>query len=314
MENFNFYCINPPTAVYELHYNRASKTDYEKLCLQEANHLAAKAHLAARDAFYDGASEYEINIAYLQSLLSLEHEMPYSNIVAINENASTLHYTKLQRNRLERTKLRSFLIDAGANFNNYAADITRTYAYDTKSEFAEMIDHMNVEQLKLVDLLRVGTSYIDVQLAAHQMTARILEKFDFIKLSAEEIVNEAMTRYFFPHGIGHLLGIQVHDVGGYQQDKQGKMKEPPKENPFLRSTKMIEEGHVYTIEPGFYFIDMLLKELKAHKKAASVNWSKIDVFRSYGGIRIEDDVCVSESGNINFTRIAFRALGVKDAV
>ncbi|MGZ8797894.1 MAG: M24 family metallopeptidase, partial [Thermoanaerobaculia bacterium] len=99
--------------------------------------------------------------------------------------------------------------------------------------------------------------------------------------------------------------LQVHDVGGFLKDALGACIPKPEGHPYLRLTRVVEASHVFTIEPGFYFIEPLLAELKASENAKYVNWKKVDDFRRYGGIRIEDDVVVTNTGHDNLTRDAF---------
>ena len=118
---------NPESLLNRLHYDRAWKTEYEIECIQRANEVGAKGHVAAEKAFREGESEFEIHIAYLLGTLQAEEELPYGNIIALNENGSVLHYLQHVRERHDRHHRHSFLIDAGAQFNGYACDITRTY-------------------------------------------------------------------------------------------------------------------------------------------------------------------------------------------
>src|SRR3546814_17942313 len=114
---------------------------------------------------------------------------------------------------------------------------------------------------------------------------------------------------FFPHGIGHYSGLQVHGVGGFLASDEGGRIDPPDGHPVLRLTRVLEPGAVVTIEPGIYFADLLLQELRAGAHAGAVNWDKVDALRPYGGIRIEDDVVCTDGDPINLTREAFAALG-----
>jgi len=127
-------------------------------------------------------------------------------------------------------------------------------------------------------------------------------------MSAESAVESGVASAFFPHGLGHYIGLQVHDVAGFQGDESGGWIERPAGHPYLRLTRTIEAGQVMTIEPGIYFIDMLLAELKNKPASSDVNWSKVDSFRKYGGIRIEDDVVCTAAEPENLTRDAFAAL------
>ncbi|GAB2685387.1 Xaa-Pro dipeptidase [Aliiglaciecola sp. 3_MG-2023] len=294
-----FEMVNPDRVLHYLHYYRAYKTDYELLCMREANQLAIKGHLAAEQAFRSGMSEFNINQAYLKAVKQSDNQVPYNNIVALNENAAILHY--MEQDTSAPTKFRSFLIDAGASFHGYAADITRTYSHQD-GRFAELVTAMDEVTLKLVDLLKPGVAYTEVHLAAHRYIAELLNRFNIVNLSAQDIVLNGITKTFFPHGIGHFLGLQVHDVAGHVADDRGTPNPPPKEHPFLRTTRIIESRQVFTIEPGLYFIDSLLADLRATEQSKYLNWDVIDAFRPYGGIRIEDNIIVHRDRNENMTR------------
>jgi Xaa-Pro dipeptidase len=296
---------NPPAVLDYLHYARAYKTDYELRMMRVASKLGARAHRAAEAAFRTGKSEYDIHMAYLQSVHETDNELPYSNIIAINQHGAVLHYTDL--NRAPPSHADSFLIDAGASFHGYAADITRTHAGAHATEFKELIDSVDEAQRGFVDKVRAKQSYPELHIHAHRQLADVLRKHDFIRISAESAVESGVSSTFFPHGLGHLLGLQVHDIGGFQQSNAGGTIDKPKGHPYLRLTRTIEPRMVMTIEPGIYFIDMLLAELKDKPAARDVNWDKVDRFRKYGGIRIEDDVACTESAPENLTRDAFAA-------
>ena len=110
---------------------------------------------------------------------------------------------------------------------------------------------------------------------------------------------------FFPHGIGHGIGLQVHEVAGFAEHDGGGTIPRPEGHPYLRLTRTLQPGMVVTIEPGLYFIDMLLDELKAKGLGDSVDWARVDLFRPYGGIRIEDDVVCTDEAPENLTRNEF---------
>jgi len=123
------------------------------------------------------------------------------------------------------------------------------------------------------------------------------------------LLSQGVTSAFMPHGIGHLLGIQVHDVAGFMENENGTTIDPPSGHPFLRLTRVLEEDMVLTVEPGLYFIDMLLDGLRGTPAEALVNWDAVDELRPFGGIRIEDNVRVLADGCENLTRDAFAELG-----
>jgi Xaa-Pro dipeptidase len=293
--------INPQPVLDYLHFHRAYKTDYELACMREAQKTAVVGHRAAKEAFLSGMSEFDINLAYLTATGQRDTDVPYGNIIALNEHASVLHYTKLQHRSPDR--LRSFLIDAGTEYNGYAADLTRTYAAREDSEFAELVKALNNEQLALIDTIEAGVNYIEYHIQMHQRIAKLLKKFDIVSgLSEEDMVTEGITGPFLPHGLGHPLGLQVHDVGGFMQDDGGTHLTPPSRYPYLRCTRVMQPGMVMTIEPGLYFIESLLSSWRDSAFSANFNWRRIDMFKVYGGIRIEDNIIIKATRVENMTR------------
>ncbi|MCK7598383.1 Xaa-Pro dipeptidase [Microbulbifer sp. CAU 1566] len=292
---------NPQHLIDRLHWDRAYKTPYEFACLREANRIAVRAHKAAEDAFRAGASEFEINLAYMKAAGQGENQMPYGNIVGLNEHGAILHYTHLSTVQLPESERRSFLIDAGADCNGYAADITRSYAY-RDGEFADLVAAMHEKEQELVAGLTPGASYVELHRSCHHKIGELLQQFGVIKTSPESAVESGLTGTFMPHGLGHFLGLQVHDVGGHQTGPEGGKTPPPSEYPFLRTTRTIEENQVFTIEPGLYFIESLLADLKESQLADEVNWDKVEKLRPFGGVRIEDNLIVHADRVENMTR------------
>lgn len=295
---------NPQGLLDCVHYHRAWKSEYELACLREASLLGAAAHLAAGEAFRGGASEYEIHLAYLRACAHTERELPYANIIALNDHGSALHYQHQSR-RVPARHL-SLVIDAGAQFNGYACDITRTHA--AGGEFQELVLAMDAGQRKLCKLVRPGLHYPELQRWTHRLAAELLTRFGFVAMDVDGAVESGITRYFFPHGVGHYLGLQVHDVGGFLGDEHGAVLERPDSEPFLRLTRTVESRQVFTVEPGLYFIEPRLADLKKTALSQSVRWERVDAFRPFGGVRIEDNVAVTAGGHENLTRRAFAAV------
>src|SRR5579883_2857694 len=163
---------NPESVLNYLHYHRAYKTDYELGMLRVAAKLGVRAHRAAEAAFRNGASEYDINTAYLNAVHETENELPYSNIIALNQHGAVLHYTEF--NRAPPAHANSFLIDAGASFHGYASDITRTHASRTAGEFQALIDAVDAAQRGLAARVRKGVDYAELHVRAHHVLAGIL--------------------------------------------------------------------------------------------------------------------------------------------
>lgn len=296
--------VNPADLLASLHFDRAYKTAYEVACIRAANERAVRGHTAAEAAFRGGASEFEIQQAYLNATREREQETPYSNIVALNEHCAVLHYQYYDLDAPAQS--RSLLIDAGAGHDGYAADITRTYAADS-GEFADLLARMDEEQRGIIDDIRIGMNYADLHHITHERLARVLVDIGVTTLSVDELLARNVTFNFMPHGLGHLIGLQTHDVAGFQQDRQGTTRDAPEQYPALRLTRNIENDQVFTIEPGLYFIPMLLDELKQSDIADSFDWARIEALAPYGGIRIEDNIAIQNNKTINLTREAFAA-------
>lgn len=293
--------INPKAVLDYLHYHRSYKTDYELACMREAQKTAVNGHLAAYDAFLSGVSEFEINMFYLMATGHRDTDVPYDNIVALNENTAVLHYNKLQQR--VPAEIRSFLIDAGAEYHGYAADITRTYAAKSHNDFASLIKDLNEEQQALIGTIKTGVRYTDYHINMHQRIARILKKHDIVHgISEEGMVETGLTTPFFPHGLGHPLGLQVHDAAGFMQDDGGTHLAAPEKHPYLRCTRILEPRMVLTIEPGIYFIETLLAQWRESEYRQHFDWKKIEMLKLYGGIRIEDNIVIHDGKIENMTR------------
>jgi Xaa-Pro dipeptidase len=295
---------NPKAVLDYLHYHRAYKTPYELALMRRAQRKAVRGHAAARQAFLGGGSEAAINAAYLAAAGHTDTDVPYNNIVALNRHAATLHY---QYKQFEAPKEhRSLLIDAGAEVDGYAADITRTWG-NGDGDFQALVDAVDDEQQQLCAKVRAGTDYRDLHLEAHLRLAGVLRALDIVDMEPGQMLETGVSSVFFPHGLGHPIGLQVHDVAGFS-DVDGQLIPRPPGHPFLRMTRTLEPGMVVTIEPGIYFIPSLLDGLKAGPHARHVDWKKIEHLARFGGVRIEDEVHCTESAPENLTRDAFAEL------
>ncbi|HJV23591.1 MAG TPA: Xaa-Pro dipeptidase [Holophagaceae bacterium] len=291
--------LNPDKLTKHLDWTRSFKTSYEVKCLEEATALAAKGHDAAQAAFLRGDSELEIHHAYVQAVGCVDHELPYGTIVALDEKGAILHYEGKRKGRNGRV----LLIDAGAKVLGYGSDITRTWAAPTcDPRFKALLVGMEKLQLELCDEVKPGLHYGELHKRGHLKIAALLHEAGILKVGAEEAVELGLSKPFFPHGLGHHLGIQVHDVAGKQLGPDGEFKPSPAEHPFLRTTRIIEEGQVFTVEPGLYFIPMLLRPFRTGEHAAKFDWQLIDALTPLGGIRIEDNLLVTATGHRNLTR------------
>lgn len=292
--------IEPDALMAPLDWNRATKTAYEIALTRIACEASADGHLAARACFLDGGSERDVHRRYLEGSGRLEKEMPYGTIVALDEKSAILHYQ--HKRGAGTTQARNCLVDAGAAFCGYAADITRTLARDDAHPvFHELVRELDATERHLVGMTRPGRSYVDIHLEAHRRCADTLVRLGVLRCSADEALEGRLTRVFFPHGVGHHLGLQVHDVGGHQTTPEGGTTPPPDDH-VLRNTRTLEPGHFVTIEPGIYFIPILLGPWREGEHAAKFNWDLIDQLLPLGGVRIEDNVVCTDDGFEDLTR------------
>jgi Xaa-Pro dipeptidase len=291
--------LNPAGLTAFLDWGRSEKSAYEIHCIDDATVKAARGHLAGRAAFLAGASELEIHYAFLQAVGSLEFELAFASIVAQNEKGATLHY----ENKRSFRGGHSLLLDCGARTLGYASDITRTTAAPGCDErFQALLAGMEKNQLELCAAVKADLPFGELHHLSHLKLAALLKEHKLIDAEPEEAIKLGLTRPFYPHGLGHHLGIQVHDVAGKLAGPDGTFKAPPAEHPTLRTTRTLEAGHVITIEPGLYFIPMLLRPFRGNEHAGRFNWTLIDELAPLGGIRIEDDVLVTADGPRNLTR------------
>jgi Xaa-Pro dipeptidase len=295
---------NPKDLLNHLHYQRPTKTAFEIECIRLATQRAVPAHRAAEQAFRNGAAEYDILIAFLRACRQTESELPYPAIVATNANSAVLHYQHYER---ALSASHSLLIDAACSTYGYASDITRTHVFDTQNEFANMVADMDATQQSICQRVQPGVPFGELHAFAHRVIAGLLKDWGLVALDADELIETGVSAVFFPHGLGHFLGIQVHEVGGSFADPTGTEIPRPEQYPHLRLVRTLEADQVLTIEPGIYFIDSLLDKLKAQPIANAVNWKMIDQLKKFGGIRIEDNMVVTSTGAENLTRQAFSA-------
>jgi Xaa-Pro dipeptidase len=293
--------VNPKELVQRLDQLRTRKTAYEVHCLDQANQRAALGHRALHEAFLAGdASELDLHLLFLRATGQDDPETPYKNIVALGASAATLHHVSYRKTPTRGEGSHTLLVDAGATYLGYCSDITRTYVKGSgaaTSAFANLVARVEAFQQKLCREVAIGRPYEQLHDQAHREVAAALREAGVIRLSVEEAAASGITRAFFPHGLGHSLGLQCHDVGC-------ALIKPRPDNPFLRNTTLIGEGQCFTIEPGIYFIDALLAPLRQGLHAASIDFALVAELAQLGGVRIEDDLVVvgGERVTRNLTR------------
>lgn len=271
--------------------SRRAKDEVELAYLRAAAVATWAGHEVALTQARAGMSERALQIEIDSAFQRAGAERAaYGTIAASGPNAAVLHATPGAR-RLGTGEL--VLVDAGAEVEGYDSDVTRTWPVSARFDGAQraLYDIVLELQQAAIARVRVGVEYRDIHMQAARAVARGLVDFGLLRGDPDGLVEQDAYALFFPHGVGHLIGLATHDVGGYAEGRG------PSDRPglrFLRSDLPLEEGYVVTIEPGIYFIPALLTnpELRAKHRAA-VNWERADAMLDFGGIRIEDDVAVT---------------------
>ncbi|MCH2632673.1 MAG: aminopeptidase P family protein [Acidimicrobiales bacterium] len=224
----------------------------------------------------------------------------YPSIVASGPNAAFLHYFYGQDDILNpatRTlnKGELLLIDAGGEYGGYASDVTRSMVVgeeptDIQSFLWQVV--LRAQELA-IDRCRPGQEWREVHLDSARVIGQGLVELGLLRGNVEDLVASGAVALFYPHGLGHLIGLTVHDAGGF-----GTNREPSShpQSMYLRTDRVLESGMITSVEPGVYFIDALLGNLEKRSQFEDeVNWKEVDLLRGFGGIRIEDDVHVTDS-------------------
>ncbi|KUG26175.1 xaa-pro aminopeptidase [hydrocarbon metagenome] len=196
------------------------------------------------------------------------------------------------------------LIDSGAeSLLHYASDITRTFPVNGKftNKQKEIYNIVLSSQLKAIESVKPGIRFREVHLKAAEVIANGLKNLGLMKGDPKEAVSKGAHALFFPHGLGHAMGLDVHDLEALGENLVGYDKNTKRSDQFglayLRFAKDLQPGYVLTIEPGIYFIPELIDMWKAENKFTDfINYDKVEEYKDFGGIRIEDDIVVTDSG------------------
>ena len=196
------------------------------------------------------------------------------------------------------------LCDMGAeSHRHYAGDITRTFPVNgTFTDIQKDVYNIVLRaQLTAIEAIKPGVKYRDVHLKAAKVIAEGLKDIGVMKGDVDAAVEAGAHALFFPHGLGHMIGLDVHDMEGLGEDRVGYDEEVRRSDQFglayLRMAKRLEPGHVVTVEPGIYFIPALIDQWRAEGKHTDfIDYNRLEAFRDFGGIRIEDNVLVTPDG------------------
>jgi Xaa-Pro aminopeptidase len=235
----------------------------------------------------------------------------YGSIVGSGPNAAILHTAPSQRLLREGDLV---LVDAAAESDGYAADITRTFpvAAAFSPEQRALYELLLAVQERAIAGVKPGVEYKELHLAACEQIARGLVDLGILRGDAASLVERDAHALFFPHGLGHMLGLSTHDAGGCLAGRTPSDRFGLK---WLRADLPLQEDYVVTIEPGIYFIPALLDDPRRREEFAdAVNWEAVDAMRGFGGIRIEDDVRVTADGAEVLSAAVPKSLGAIEEI
>jgi Xaa-Pro aminopeptidase len=248
---------------------------------------AGFAELAAMVA--PGRTERELQVALEAAFLRSGGDfLAFESIVAAGDHSAVLHFAPTQR-ELEAGQL--LLVDAGAEYRGYASDVTRTYAVGGELDAQQSIVWETVRRAgeAAIAACRPGVEWREVHRTAALVTAEGLVELGVLRGAPETLVESGAVTLFFPHGVGHMVGLGVRDAG-YASDEA---REPAPGLPRLRLDIPLQPRHAWTVEPGIYFVAPLLAR---HRDRRDVDWDRVDELLGFGGVRIEQNVLITEDG------------------
>jgi Xaa-Pro aminopeptidase len=279
---------------------RSVKDQHELREIEKAVDVAAIMHTTAMKMAYPG--NFERELAGAIEGIALSHGGPVSFPVILSMDGQTLH-NHYHGNELSEGRM--VVCDAGAETAMcYASDITRTFPVGGKfssrqKDIYNIVLKANNETIKASI---PGRSYKEVHLMAARIIAGGLKELGLMKGDLDEAVAAGAHALFFPHGLGHMLGLDVHDMEGLGENHVGYNESLKRSDQFglayLRLGRELEPGFVITNEPGCYFIPALIDQWKGENKHKQfINYDEVEKYRDFGGVRIEDDVLITDTGS-----------------
>jgi Xaa-Pro dipeptidase len=268
-----------------IEYTRVVKDEYEIALLRHANKISAVAHQAVLRNVKQAQNERELEaLFYATCMKHGAREQAYHPIVAGGTHASTLHYIK-NCHHIEVSKTLNLLVDAGGEYSCYCADITRTFPISGEftRESRNIYDIVLEMQLSCLEMMKPGILWEDVHEHAHKVAIKGLLKLGILKGNPEDILAKRVSVAFFPHGLGHYLGMDTHDTGG-----NANYEDPDPMFRYLRVRGTLPAGAVITDEPGIYFCRFIIEPYLRDKDLGRyIDETVLAAYWDVGGVRIE---------------------------
>jgi Xaa-Pro aminopeptidase len=277
---------------------RSYKSAEEIIEIEKACDITADMHIAAMKALRAGMKEYEIAGLIAQTALAADGRLSFPTIATINGQILHNHY---HGNTVKKGDM--LLIDAGAETKTgYAGDMSSTIPAGKKftSGQKEIYDIQVASHLAAVEALRPGVYFKDVYDLSAKVICEGMKSLGLMKGDSDDAVRLGAHAIFFPCGLGHMMGLDVHDMenlGEQWVGYDGEAKSTQFGRKSLRLARKLEQGFVLTIEPGIYFIPELIDRWKSENKFANfIRYDRLEVFRNFGGLRNEEDYLITETG------------------
>lgn len=286
---------------------RVLKTSYELEVMRYINRISSEAHKAVMSTIEPGMKEYQLESTFHHYCYYTggARNVSYTCICGSGINGATLHYGHAGAPNDKTVEDGDMcLFDMGAEYYCYSSDITCSFPANGKfTEDQKMIyNAVYAASRAVMKTVKPGVSWVEMHKLADRIHLQELKKGGLLKGDVEEMMAARVGALFMPHGLGHFMGLDVHDVGGYPEGGPSRPTEPGLKS--LRTARVLAAGMVLTIEPGIYFIECLLDNaLKDPKLSKFLVPEAIERFRNFGGVRIEDDIVVTSDGMELLTQV-----------
>jgi len=302
--NQNKYKLNKKLLFECITDCRVIKTEYEIDALKKASEISCNAHRSVMLKVKPGMHEYQLESLFLHYGYYAGgcRHVAYTCICGTGENGAILHYGHAGAPNQKKIKDGDMcLLDMGASYRGYASDITCSYPANGKFTNKQKIIYNAVLAARnaVFGQLKTGVSWVKMHELANVTILTALKEAGLLKGNVEDMLMNGLAAIFMPHGLGHFMGLDVHDVGGYTPDSPARPSEPGFSK--LRTARKLEAGMVITVEPGCYFIDCLLDRALSSDLRIFLVEEMINSYRGFGGVRIEDDVLITENGYLNLS-------------
>ncbi len=281
-----------------LSHARRPKDAAEIALMRRAASATKAGHDAIRKQLRPGVTERDLQVEFEYAIRKAGGDGPgYGTIVGAGPDSAVFHLTPGDRTVQEGDYL---LVDAGAEVDGYVIDVTRTYACGVLSPKKKTLHDAVVEaELAGVAACTAGREWHDVHRLCATVMAGALVELGVVKCTVEEAVEGGLMALFFPHGVGHTVGLGVRDA---MAQPPGLDRDRKVAGVRVRIDMPLEVGYAVTVEPGCYFIPALLQDEERRAKwAGQVDWAEADTWLGHGGVRVEDSVVVTDGAPLNLT-------------